>query len=65
MSMEGSYKNYRFALKQSFPPCIPYIGVFLQDLTFIEDGNPTFYEGQVNFSKCWQVGAARMPVART
>jgi hypothetical protein len=29
--------------------------VCLQDLTFIEDGNPSFIDGQVNFSKCWQV----------
>jgi len=39
MSMEGSFKLYRAALEASSPPCIPYVGVYLTDLTFIEDGN--------------------------
>ncbi|ELR25601.1 RasGEF domain containing protein [Acanthamoeba castellanii str. Neff] len=40
MSMEGSFKEYRRVLSTALPPCIPYIGVVLADLTFIEDGNP-------------------------
>lgn len=40
MSAEGSYKNFRNILKTESPPAIPYIGVYLGDLTFIEDGNP-------------------------
>lgn len=40
MSAEGSYKNFRTLLKTESPPAIPYIGVYLGDLTFIEDGNP-------------------------
>jgi len=39
MSMEGSFKEYRRVLSTALPPCIPYIGVVLADLTFIEDGN--------------------------
>jgi son of sevenless-like protein len=40
MSAEGSYKSFRAALHSEDPPCIPYLGVYLADLTFIEDGNP-------------------------
>lgn len=33
-------------------------GLYLQDLTFIEDGNPIYLEnGFVNFSKCRMIGS--------
>lgn len=31
---------------------IPFLGVFLNHLTFFYDGNPDFLEGLVNFDKC-------------
>ena len=34
MSMEGAFKVYREQYKSAAGPCIPYIGVSLQDLTF-------------------------------
>lgn len=40
MSAEGSYRNFRHILKAESTPAIPYVGVYLGDLTFIEDGNP-------------------------
>jgi len=46
MHTEGSYKAYRSVLNTCQPPCVPYLGVFLQDLTFIEDGNRTFKDDQ-------------------
>lgn len=51
MSAESSYKNYRQKLHSINPPCIPYLGVYLLDLTYIEDGNPNNIDGFVNFSK--------------
>ena len=49
---EGNYRLYRAALKTSSPPCIPFLGVYLTDLTFIEDGNPDFDANNlINFSK--------------
>ena len=42
MSPHGSFKEYRRALGKSCSPCLPYMGVYLTDLTFIEDGNPDF-----------------------
>jgi son of sevenless-like protein len=32
-------------------PCIPHIGLFLSDLTFIEEGNKDYLDGKINFSK--------------
>jgi len=52
MKSEGNYKAYRETLQNVNPPAIPYIGVFLQDLTFIEDGNPDrIRDNLINFSK--------------
>jgi hypothetical protein len=33
---------------------VPYIGIYLTDLTFIEDGNPKYIDGKINFAKCRQ-----------
>lgn len=52
MSMEGSFKNYREAVKRvGNGPCIPYSGIVLKDLTFIEDGNPNISSGLINWYK--------------
>ncbi|KAL6065502.1 Receptor-like protein kinase 2 [Balamuthia mandrillaris] len=51
MSMEGSFKRYRQSLAEAAPPCIPYIGVYLTDLTFIKDGNTDLAHGLINFGK--------------
>ncbi|KAN0023643.1 hypothetical protein ACTFIV_008030 [Dictyostelium citrinum] len=56
MSCEGSYKNYRDKLKNSDPPVVPYIGVYLTDLTFIEEGNPNIIRGNlINFAKYYLI----------
>jgi hypothetical protein len=51
MSSLGSYRNYRAAMEQANPPLIPYMGVHLSDLTFIEDGNPDKMGNLINFGK--------------
>ena len=52
MSREQNFKNFRAYLHNVDPPCIPYLGVYLTDLTFIEDGNPdNLPDGLVNFVK--------------
>ncbi|XP_072936173.1 guanine nucleotide-releasing factor 2 isoform X5 [Epargyreus clarus] len=50
-----SFRAYRQALADTQPPCIPYIGLFLQDLTFVHVGNPDHLpDGSINFTKRWQ-----------
>ncbi|KAM6954401.1 rap guanine nucleotide exchange factor 1 [Aplochiton taeniatus] len=56
----SSFRTYRAALADVEPPCIPYLGLILQDLTFVHLGNPDLLatsdpeSSQVNFSKRWQ-----------
>jgi RasGEF domain len=50
---DQSWKNYRGELHGANPPCVPFVGVYQTDLTFIEDGNPSkFASGLINFKKC-------------
>ncbi|XP_037634752.1 ras-specific guanine nucleotide-releasing factor 2 isoform X5 [Sebastes umbrosus] len=52
VSSEGRFKNLRETLKNCNPPSVPYLGMYLTDLAFIEEGTPNFTEeGLVNFSK--------------
>uniref|UniRef100_A0A8C5PSJ2 Ras protein specific guanine nucleotide releasing factor 1 n=1 Tax=Leptobrachium leishanense TaxID=445787 RepID=A0A8C5PSJ2_9ANUR len=52
VSSEGRFKNLREALKNCDPPCVPYLGMYLTDLAFIEEGTPNYTEDDlVNFSK--------------
>ncbi|KAK3680258.1 cell division cycle-related protein [Recurvomyces mirabilis] len=52
----GSTKNfleYRETLHKAQPPCIPFFGIYLTDLTFIEDGIPSIIKKTqlINFAK--------------
>ncbi|XP_012945561.1 rap guanine nucleotide exchange factor 1 [Aplysia californica] len=51
----SSFRVYRQTLSETPPPCIPYLGLILQDLTFINIGNQDkLPEGSINFAKHWQ-----------
>jgi len=55
---EKSWANYRKLLHGINPPCIPFLGVYQTDLTFVEEGNPDkFSNGLWNFKKCRMVAA--------
>jgi len=56
MSMENSYKNYRQALHEAKPPRIPHVGVYMTDLTFIDEGNSDNFGNLINFTKRALVG---------
>eukprot|EP00026_Physarum_polycephalum_P003142 Phypoly_transcript_03151.p1 GENE.Phypoly_transcript_03151~~Phypoly_transcript_03151.p1 ORF type:complete len:727 (+),score=161.57 Phypoly_transcript_03151:83-2263(+) len=54
MSSNNNFTVYRAALHSCHPPCIPYLGVFLTDLTFIEDGTKDTLNGRddlIHFEK--------------
>ena len=57
MSHEGSYRDYRMTLHNVDPPTIPYLGTYLTDLTFIEDGNQDMDGQLINFDKRYKVAA--------
>jgi len=56
LSAAHNYKIYREILKNASPPCVPFQGVYLTDLTFMEEA-PDFLEKDViNFRKMVLVG---------
>jgi son of sevenless-like protein len=62
---DGNFAAYRDHLQTISQSCIPYIGLYLSDLTFIEEGNPIFLkDGMVNFAKCKMVADVIKKVQR-
>ncbi|CAK7269251.1 cell division cycle-related protein [Sporothrix epigloea] len=53
MASTKNFGVYREALHAVNPPCIPFFGVYLTDLTFIEDGIPSIIKktNLINFAK--------------
>lgn len=59
MKPQKSSSLYRAALHGCSPPAIPYLGLYLTDLVFIEDGNPNYLKDEngevdktlINFTK--------------
>ncbi|KAJ1721204.1 hypothetical protein LPJ61_006069 [Coemansia biformis] len=47
MDPDHNYANYRSLLRRSEPPFLPFLGLYLTDLTFIDDGNPTYRRFEV------------------
>merc|ERR1712137_1211 len=50
LSSDRSFQTYRPHIAECNPPCIPYLGVYLTDLTFIDE-NPDTVNGMINFTK--------------
>ncbi|KAH7228879.1 ras guanine nucleotide exchange factor domain-containing protein [Fusarium oxysporum] len=52
MASTKNFGEYREALHAANLPCIPFFGVYLTDLTFIEDGIPSIIKTNlINFAK--------------
>lgn len=52
--MDGhhNFANYRKVLLSTNLPCLPYFGIFLRDLTFVDDSlDNTLEDGFANFHK--------------
>ena len=74
MSADHTYRRYRDGLakleRDGFPgPVVPFMAVFLRDLTFFQDGNPKMLRGDlVNFGKlrmiCERILSVRLMQAR-
>ena len=55
---EKSFRAYRELLVSTPPPYIPYLGIFLTDLTFLDDGNKSFLDAArrtINMAKFHKV----------
>ncbi|KAF2074646.1 hypothetical protein CYY_004041 [Polysphondylium violaceum] len=55
---DTNYKNYRIAYKDAKPPCIPFLGVHLRDLAFVDEGSPDKVNQMINLNKrrtIWKV----------
>jgi son of sevenless len=57
MSSRTNYAAYREALEKSPAPTIPFLGVFLRDLAFIDEGNPDILNRKINMEKIKLIGA--------
>jgi len=60
MDTKNNFSEYRNALSQATQqnvPVVPFLGVFLRDLTFIEDGNPNKIGKHANFEKINLLGS--------
>uniref|UniRef100_A0A0N5AW49 Rap guanine nucleotide exchange factor 4-like n=1 Tax=Syphacia muris TaxID=451379 RepID=A0A0N5AW49_9BILA len=46
-----NHRAYRMLVAKMIPPTIPFVPLILKDLTFIHEGNKTFFGDLVNFEK--------------
>jgi len=54
MTHENNFSTFRHTLHNETPPCIPYLGVYLTDLTFLEQGTTDVLPSNtelINFAK--------------
>ncbi|KAI9089827.1 ras guanine nucleotide exchange factor domain-containing protein [Phlyctochytrium arcticum] len=56
MSSEKSFALYRQTLRKSDLPCIPYLGVFLRDLLYIDENKDRRPDGTINLPKFLLMG---------
>eukprot|EP01102_Stenamoeba_stenopodia_P008687 TRINITY_DN2525_c0_g3_i1.p1 TRINITY_DN2525_c0_g3~~TRINITY_DN2525_c0_g3_i1.p1 ORF type:complete len:1043 (-),score=227.01 TRINITY_DN2525_c0_g3_i1:83-3211(-) len=55
MTFEQNYKHYRLLIRNLAPGMVPYLGVFLTDLIFVEEGMDDTVEGLINFQKKYRL----------
>lgn len=52
LSRDNNFANFRKALHKIQPPALPYLGVYLTDMTFVDQGNPDLLTGTQVRSFC-------------
>lgn len=55
VSQVGNYAKLRNAIHSCTPPLVPYLGMYLTDLTFIDENRDLTEAGLINFSKRRQI----------
>jgi len=56
MDPKHNFRNYREALRKAPKPCLPYLGIYLRDVVFTEEGNKDKVGEFVNFEKIQILG---------
>jgi len=64
MEQVHNYPKYRQLLKQRSPPIIPFLGIHLTDLTFIEENPDTTPTGLINFEKMYLIAKVLKEILR-
>ncbi|VDN97464.1 unnamed protein product [Rodentolepis nana] len=65
VAASARFKNMREMLHRCDPPCIPYLGMYLTDLSFIEEGALDITEhGLINFCKMRMLAHVLMEIRR-
>lgn len=52
MDIYEGHREYKSQLESSSPPCIPYLGMYLSELVFLDEANDTLIGDLINFRKC-------------
>ncbi len=63
----SNYRQYREAFKGVQPPAVPYIALYLHDLTFIEDGNQDYMDAAracINFGKMRMIATVFLAIEK-
>ncbi|KAH7731423.1 Protein EPAC-1 [Aphelenchoides avenae] len=53
-----NHRAYRMLVAKMKPPVIPFVPLILKDLTFLHEGNKTYFAGLVNFEKMHMIANA-------
>jgi hypothetical protein len=48
---ENNWNGLRQLMRSAPVPLIPFLGMYLTDLTYAEEGNPVFMNGKINFTR--------------